>query len=1107
MVSSPVSPTTVMEWTVPSPVGKSIARMPPSLAVRTPSPLLPASTPSGAADEPDDDIASELVKLESLRKNLKLNLTLRPLRNATPPTNLSLNQKSPNPATLITFRSSDLLPPRGSSNGGKSTSTGAEETNRDSTGSSTLASGGAAPVTPSISTAPYHAPQEAPLDDISDYIRTYMPSQPSSPLVTLPPTPHAQTAPNAIAPSTLFQLLDVSCSTNQPLVLDTRPTPAFLECRLSSSINLAIPTLILKRYHKYMASETPPLSSVHALKRFVTTEEGKEEWDRILGTQPAAEDGNGRETEMRPGNWDGNIIVYDQDMDTTDPLAAAMMSNPDSVSPSAPIITSWLLLSVLASLQASNPDQVPGCIWWLEGGLSAARADASDGPNCQHFISQDGKNGAVVSGMCDETALQTNSSRIEVTDPPNMPLSSSHTMQPRSVGEVGALGAASAADRRGSGGQSSGGSLDGAPLGGLSGFKKNAPAAGASGASQHRSKHVPLALNLKPERHKPIVIETSSANDLSQPTSEATMSSSSESSPHSHVDLNTPSHDPSPPPSLALGAPPRLPRLKLADIPGVASPPSAIPADSQKQEEMPHPRQPGGVTSYGFPGLLDMTPSPSPSTAAGYLPFPRTPTARSRSNTDNMLPKLGKLDTKGKDRLAISIAPINTTASSSHHLPSASASIPNNTPPFDRPLPNIPTENSTTNTSAAQHPQQSIAMPPKLSLRTVPIKAASLGAPIPSPKVASFGLRLKLPPSPNRTTFNGGGVPAGMSPVMSPMSGTSVFFTPVQTPADFNTLYPFTPAESSHQSQPFQYLGLQPPSPLTPLTARPPHSPASSIMTNESEGVPAFAISTVLPGFLFLGPELTTSDQVEELKGLGVKRVLNMAMECDAEDYGLDLKRSFERYLKVPMRDNIEEDRVTKGLRDVCRYIDDARLHSSAVYVHCKAGKSRSVTAVMAYLIHANHWPLSRAYAYVMGRRKGVSPNIGFVSELMKFEEYELGGKSIGVVPESEMSGEEGSTAPNTRRAPANVRDSMPPTFHHGHSQSVIDGTMIGTSMIGVPVSAGGITGVVGAGEEMEVKDGQGRYRHARRAPVNEQTLQPLRRVSKAGLESSWAEQ
>ena len=85
---------------------------------------------------------------------------------------------------------------------------------------------------------------------------------------------------------------------------------------------------------------------------------------------------------------------------------------------------------------------------------------------------------------------------------------------------------------------------------------------------------------------------------------------------------------------------------------------------------------------------------------------------------------------------------------------------------------------------------------------------------------------------------------------------------------------------------------------------------------------------------------------------------------------------------------------------------DDARLHSAPTYVHCKAGKSRSVTAVMAYLIHANHWPLQRAYAFAAEKRKGISPNIGFMSELMNFEEQELGGKG-GVIANGKGSNNE----------------------------------------------------------------------------------------------------
>ena len=189
--------------------------------------------------------------------------------------------------------------------------------------------------------------------------------------------------------------------------------------------------------------------------------------------------------------------------------------------------------------------------------------------------------------------------------------------------------------------------------------------------------------------------------------------------------------------------------------------------------------------------------------------------------------------------------------------------------------------------------------------------------------------------------------------------------------------------------------------------------------------------------------------------------------------------------------------------------IDDASLHSAPTFVHCKAGKSRSVTAVMAYLIHANHWTLSRAYTFVLERRKGISPNIGFVSELMDFEEAELGSKSVGVVkrPQSTIGGGRAcdhldSNSNNRgaaigigvgKRRPSHMRESLPP------ARSTSGGA--GAPLSSVPRSVAG-----DVGQETEVKDATGRYRHARRAPVDENTLQPMRRVSKAGLERTTIE-
>jgi hypothetical protein len=194
----------------------------------------------------------------------------------------------------------------------------------------------------------------------------------------------------------------------------------------------------------------------------------------------------------------------------------------------------------------------------------------------------------------------------------------------------------------------------------------------------------------------------------------------------------------------------------------------------------------------------------------------------------------------------------------------------------------------------------------------------------------------------------------------------------------------------------------------------------------------------------------------------------------------------------------------------------------------------------MAYLIHANHWTLSKAYGFVLDRRKGISPNIGFVSELMNFEEEELGGKSVGVVGTSGGAESSGPSRRNhnhhrghsnkndgsstARRRPAHLRESMPPVIQSYSAVATVGehdpfssglsgaypnsshGSMGGGEMANGQMSAGpmgmGKGPMRDVGEEMEVRDADGRYRHARRAPVDELTLQPIRRVSKAGLET-----
>ncbi|KAI1297452.1 hypothetical protein EDD11_007121 [Mortierella claussenii] len=149
-------------------------------------------------------------------------------------------------------------------------------------------------------------------------------------------------------------------------------------------------------------------------------------------------------------------------------------------------------------------------------------------------------------------------------------------------------------------------------------------------------------------------------------------------------------------------------------------------------------------------------------------------------------------------------------------------------------------------------------------------------------------------------------------------------------------------------------------------------------------------ISCILPNFLYLGPEILNQAQVEELDRLGVKRILNMATECEDQ---LVANRNGMEYHKVGVYDHVDAD-VSAGLLQAVDII--AAASDSPIYVHCKAGKSRSVTATIAYLITQLRWPLNKAYQHVLTRRPCMCPNIGFVTELMRMEERILGANKSG---------------------------------------------------------------------------------------------------------------
>ncbi|XP_063061648.1 dual specificity protein phosphatase 14-like [Engraulis encrasicolus] len=87
------------------------------------------------------------------------------------------------------------------------------------------------------------------------------------------------------------------------------------------------------------------------------------------------------------------------------------------------------------------------------------------------------------------------------------------------------------------------------------------------------------------------------------------------------------------------------------------------------------------------------------------------------------------------------------------------------------------------------------------------------------------------------------------------------------------------------------------------------------------------------------------------------------------------------------------------------------RIHSNqsgSTLVHCSAGRSRSASLVMAYLMRFQGADLLQAYRWVLEARPFIRPNAGFWRQLLEYERrlygrnsVRMAATSLGVLPEA----------------------------------------------------------------------------------------------------------
>ncbi|CAG5109886.1 Oidioi.mRNA.OKI2018_I69.chr2.g4359.t1.cds [Oikopleura dioica] len=149
-------------------------------------------------------------------------------------------------------------------------------------------------------------------------------------------------------------------------------------------------------------------------------------------------------------------------------------------------------------------------------------------------------------------------------------------------------------------------------------------------------------------------------------------------------------------------------------------------------------------------------------------------------------------------------------------------------------------------------------------------------------------------------------------------------------------------------------------------------------------------LSQILP-HLFVG----SADDISESSLLEnrIDLVINATTQYEKPKYLLD-----ENYLQIPVLDTESESLI--DFFDQCfDFIDNARLKNKRVMVHCQAGKSRSATIAIAYIMRYKKLSMDEAHLFVRSKRHQIDPNFAFLGQLLDYER-KLSGETARVTPD-----------------------------------------------------------------------------------------------------------
>jgi len=98
------------------------------------------------------------------------------------------------------------------------------------------------------------------------------------------------------------------------------------------------------------------------------------------------------------------------------------------------------------------------------------------------------------------------------------------------------------------------------------------------------------------------------------------------------------------------------------------------------------------------------------------------------------------------------------------------------------------------------------------------------------------------------------------------------------------------------------------------------------------------------------------------------------------------------------MIDDTPISNLLQHMNGACKFIKAQIKAGKQVLVHCQAGVSRSASICIAYLIKEHYLTFIQAYVVVKAARPLISPNHGYVSQLLKWQIAQEEEKKLKVI-------------------------------------------------------------------------------------------------------------